>query len=92
MHRWVGALEVIYLVDVYELVPYLGLGVDALVTLQDSVVLADFAGHAVIGLDFVLARDLVFGIVVRPALVFTDWDRAPVWLEAGARLEWLFPI
>jgi hypothetical protein len=92
MHRWVGALEVVYLVDVFEIVPFIGLGVDGLVTANGPAVFGDFAGHVVVGLDVLLARDLTLGIAVRPALVFTALDTAPVWLEAGVRLQWLFPL
>jgi hypothetical protein len=92
MHRWVGALEVVYLIDVFEVVPFLGLGVDGFVTLNAGSTFGDFAAHAVVGLDVLLSRDLTLGLAVRPAVVFTALDTAPVWLEAGARLQWLFPV
>ena len=69
-----------------------GLGVDGLATLTGNVVRGDFAGHVVVGLDVLLARDLTLGFAVRPALVFTMLDTGAFWLEAGARLQWLFPI
>lgn len=92
MHRWVGAVEVVYLVDIFEVVPFVGLGVDGLVTLNEGAVFGDFAAHLVVGLDVLLARDLTLGIAVRPAVVLTALDTAPVWVEAGARIQWLFPI
>lgn len=91
MHRWAGGLEVVYLVDVFEIVPFLGLGVSGLVTLNDTAVLGDFAAGGVVGLDVLLSREVTLGAVVRPSVVLTALDTAPLWLEAGVRLQYLLP-
>ena len=91
MHRWAGGVELVYLIDVFEIVPFLGLGVSGIATLTDLTSTGDFAGNAVIGLDVVLSREATIGFVVRPSVVFTSLDSSPVWLEAGARLQYLFP-
>ncbi len=92
LHRFVGALELVYLVDVFEVVPFVGLGVGGFVTANAGVVTGDFAGHLVVGLDVLLSREATLGIAVRPALVLTTIETAPVWLEAGVRLQWLLPV
>jgi len=91
MHRWAGGVELVYLIDVFEVVPFLGLGVSGLVTLNGDALLGDFAGNAVIGLDVMLSREATLGFVVRPSVVLTSLDTSPVWLEAGARLQYLIP-
>lgn len=91
MHRWAGGVELVYLVDIFEIVPFLGLGVSGLVTLNDTVVTGDFAANGVFGIDVLLSREVTLGAVVRPSVVITTIDTAPVWLEAGARLQWLIP-
>lgn len=91
MHRWAGGVELVYLIDVFEIVPFLGLGVSGLVTLNDVVVTGDFAANAVAGFDVLLSREVTLGLAVRPSFVLTALDSAPVWLEMGARLQWLIP-
>ncbi len=91
MHRWAGGVELVYLIDIFEIVPFLGVGVSGLVTLTDDFVAADFAAGGVVGFDVLLSRDVTLGICVRPSVVLTTLDTTPVWLEAGARLQWLIP-
>ena len=91
MHRWSAGAELVYLVDIFEVVPYLGVGVAGLVTLTDTLILGDFAVGGVVGLDVLLSREVTLGFVVRPYAVVTSLDYSPLWLEAGARLQFLIP-
>jgi hypothetical protein len=91
MHRWAGGVELVYVIDIFEVVPFLGLGVSGLVTLNDVLVTGDFAANAVLGFDVLLSREATLGISVRPSVVLTALDTAPVWLEMGARVQWLIP-
>jgi len=91
MHRWAGGVELVYLVDVFEIVPYLGVGVSGIITLNDTALLGDFAVGGVVGFDVMLSREAALGVVVRPSVLLTALDTAPVWLEAGARVTWLLP-
>ena len=91
MHRWALGAELVYLIDIFEVVPFLGLGVSGLVTLTDVVVATDFAVGGVVGFDVLLSREVTLGACVRPSVVLTTLDTTPVWLEAGARLQWLIP-
>ncbi|MFO0681034.1 MAG: hypothetical protein U0234_03235 [Sandaracinus sp.] len=92
MHRWVYGAEIVYLVDIFEVVPFLGLGVAGITTFQDPTLTADFAVDGVFGLDVMLSREITLGVIVRPNVVLTALDTSPVWLEAGARLQGLFPL
>lgn len=91
MHRWAGGVEVVYLVDILEVVPFLGLGVSGLVTLNGPSVTGDFGVGGVAGLDVLLSREVTLGVAVRPTVLLTSLDIAPVWIEAGARLQYLIP-
>lgn len=91
MHRWAGGVELVYLVDIFEIVPFLGIGVSGLVTLNDAAVNGDFAANGVFGFDVLLSRDVTIGVLARPSVVLTALDTSPVWLEIGARLQWLIP-
>ncbi len=92
MHRWVYGAEIVYLVDILEVVPFLGVGVLGVTTLVDPALSADFAVDGVFGLDVLLSREITLGVVVRPNVVLTALDTSPVWLEAGVRLQGLVPF
>jgi hypothetical protein len=91
MHRIAGGAELVYLVDVFELVPFVGLGAAGIATDVSDVWSADFAVDLVAGLDVLLSRAVTLGAVLRPALVVTAIDRAPLWFEGGLRVQVLFP-
>lgn len=77
LHRVRGSLEVLYLVDILQVVPYLGLGTGILVSVLPTEVRPDFEVHAVVGFDVLLDRALVLGLAVRPVLV-------PTWIDVDA--------
>lgn len=95
LHRASLGAEIVYLVDILEVVPFLGLGIDAPISVLGGEVWADFAGHAVIGLDWLLAREYAIGLEFRPYVLFTALSRTagdPVWMTAIARFQYLFEI
>jgi hypothetical protein len=95
LHRASIGAELVYLIDILEVVPFLGLGIDAPISVLGSEVWADFAGHAVVGVDWLLAREWSIGLELRPYVLFTALSRTsgdPVWLTAVARFQYLFEI
>ncbi|MDQ3031685.1 MAG: hypothetical protein M3Y87_04650 [Myxococcota bacterium] len=95
LHRVTGGLELVYLVDILEIVPFLGLGLDVPTSILGDEVWVDFAGHAVVGVDWLPEREWSFGIELRPYVLFTALGRAsgdPVWLTVTARFQFLFEI
>lgn len=100
MHRATAAAEIVYLVDVLEVVPLLGLGLDVPLSVLmrgdgTTDVFVDVAAHAVLGVDWLASRDWALGVEVRPYLVPTAWTRAhggAAWLTAVARVQLLFEI
>jgi hypothetical protein len=95
LHRVNPGVELVYLLDILEVVPFLGLGVDAPISILGGEVWADFAGHAVVGFDWLLAREWSIGLEVRPYLLFTALARPAgdvAWLTATARVQYLFEI
>lgn len=95
LHRVHGGLELVYLLDILEVVPFLGLGLDVPTSILGDEVWVDFAGHAVFGVDWLPAREWSVGIEIRPYVLFTALTRTagdPVWLTATARFQYLFEI
>jgi hypothetical protein len=85
------------MIDVLELVPSFGAGLDAVITHwpvaagnDDAELRADFAAHAVLGLDYLLSRELSFALDVRPHLLVTALDDEPLYLTVSASLVWVF--
>lgn len=102
LHRVSGGVELVYLLDILEFVPFFGLGVDAPVSIWDrdagTETWVDFAGHAVVGLDWLVSRQWALGLEVRPYLLFTSMSDQPprpadpVWVTAVLRAQMLFEI
>ena len=91
MHRIAGGAELVYLIDVFEFVPFLGIGVAGIATDVSDVWTADLAADLVVGLDVLLTREVTLGGVLRPALVVTSINQAPLWFEGGLRVQVLLP-
>jgi hypothetical protein len=96
LHRVSLGVEIVYLIDVFVLVPFVGLGVDVPISIHDrpggASVRADFAGHLVVGLDWVLTREWTIGLEFRPYVSFTSLPNDPVWLTVLLRGQLLFEI
>ncbi|MEM1417993.1 MAG: hypothetical protein AAGH15_24055 [Myxococcota bacterium] len=88
----VGA-EVVYLLDILEWVPYFGAGVDAFVSARAGRTRGNLGLHAVVGLDYLPRRDLLFGIEARAYVLptgFGDGAFEPAYLSGGLKVGWLF--
>lgn len=88
----VGA-EVYYALDILRFVPFVGLGIDGIGTIQSGTFGADFGVHAVLGLDWLVSRDVLLGLDVRPyvlpfSLAANGID--PVYLTVAIRVALVF--
>lgn len=90
LYRGMGGGELLYMIDVLELVPSFGLGVDAMASRSAGATRGDFALHAVLGLDYLLSRTLTLGFDVRPYLLATRLKDEPLYLAISASLVWMF--
>jgi hypothetical protein len=89
LHVGVAGAELIYLVDVIELVPWFGLGADAVLRARASELRPELAVHAVLGLDYLLSRELTLTLELRPHVLLTDLDGAPVYGAAIVSTTWM---
>jgi hypothetical protein len=90
LHVGVAAAEVLYLIDVVEVVPYFGLGAGALARLRNGDGDVVPAVHAVVGFDYLLSRTVALGVDVRAHLLPTELDSAPVYLAALGTMTFMF--
>jgi hypothetical protein len=93
LHVGIVGLELSYAFDILEVVPWFGLGVDGIGTLRDGSLGVDLAIHAVIGLDWLVTRDWLVGLDVRPyvlpfSLATNGID--PVYLTVGVHVGYGF--
>jgi hypothetical protein len=94
MHVALVDAELLYLIDVLELVPYFGLGAGAAGRVGSGVgsgeVDVDPTAHAVIGLDYLMSRALTLELDARPYLLLTELERSPFYFGITAGVVWMF--
>ena len=89
-HVLIAGAELAYVVDVLEVVPYFGVGLDAFASWRATLQDVDAAAHLVVGVDYLWSRSLFVGLEIRPYLLLTrvgkDDGRTPLYVTALARI------
>ena len=89
LHGVVVGGELLYVIDVVEVVPYFGIGVSGLWRIHGDDVAAAGAAQLAVGVDYHLDRGLALELDVRPYLLVTDLDREPLFLSVLVAIIWL---
>jgi hypothetical protein len=99
LHRLRTSAEIVYLVDILQVVPFVGLGTGATVSFvleaapdQPEYVRPDFELHVTAGFDVLLDRDWTVGLVVRPIFQLTSAEADLFYLTITARLQFLIDL
>ena len=92
LHVGIVGAELIYVLDVLEVVPFFGLGADAIGTVHQGRAGADAAAHAILGVDYLLSRTWLIGLDVRPYVLFTRLSTDPVYITISARASLIFDL
>lgn len=89
-HFGLAGLEALYYIDILQVVPFFGLGVDVIPSYDENTATlsADFAAHARVSLDYLLSREVLIGADVRVYVLPTALDLDPVYLTFQARLSY----
>jgi hypothetical protein len=82
--------ELLYMIDVVEVVPYFGLGLSALGRAWGAEFRPAAGVHAVLGLDYLASRAFGLGCDLRPGILVTDLDRHPFQLSFTLNAVWFF--
>ncbi|MBZ0117054.1 MAG: hypothetical protein K8H88_08675 [Sandaracinaceae bacterium] len=90
LHVLFGGVEGLYLIDILQVVPSFGAGIDVLATYDGRLWGADFAVHLVGSLDYLVSREFVIGVDIRPYFLLTALDRDPIYLSFLLRASVLF--
>ena len=97
-HRGVLTADLVYLVDVLSVVPYLGLSVGGAITSVDANTIApqEFRGDlllgGVVGVDVLLGRAWTIGVEVRPHVMVLHLNTEPFGLAALVRVQHLIEL
>lgn len=93
LHVGIAGVEVVYLLDILEIVPFFGLGVDGVATALDGNVRGDLGLHAVVGVDWLVTRRWLVGLEVRPyvlPLSLAETGGVPGYLTVDLRVGLVF--
>lgn len=91
-HRVLGAVDLVYLLDILTVVPYFGVSAGGAVTVADRSTVGDLVLGAIVGIDFVLSRTFTLGLEVRPYVLPLHFDVESLALAGYARAQWLIEI
>lgn len=89
-HVGVLGVEALYYIDILEIVPFFGAGIDLLTTFDGSDLFIDFAAHLRVSVDYLASREVTIGIDVRPYILLSALSTDPVYLTFQVRLSFLF--
>src|SRR5262245_31219100 len=85
--------ELLYVIDILAVVPYFGLGVDGIgraASGRDPDV--ELGLHPVLGLDWLVSREIALGLALRPVFFVTALDTDPLYFKAGVTFSYLFEL
>lgn len=90
-HLGFAGVEGLYFIDILEVVPFFGVGVDVLPTFDAASGTwgADFAAHLRASLDYLVSREVAIGLDIRPYVLFTALGTDPVYITFLARLSYI---
>ncbi|MEO0323618.1 MAG: hypothetical protein AAF447_11725 [Myxococcota bacterium] len=92
-HVAMVGVEAVYLLDVLTWVPYFGGGVAGVLSARDGRRRGDLALTAVVGVDYLVRRDLLVGVEARGAVLPTGFASGafePGLLSVALKVGWLF--
>ena len=92
VHLFLVSVDLIYLVDILQLVPYGGVGIDAIGALTGSNFDTNTGIHVLVGLDYLYSRTIILGIELSPLLVVSSVDDWQVYLLANTKFNYIFDL
>ena len=97
-HRGALTADLVYLIDVLSVVPYLGLSIGGAITGIDATAIApselrgDLLLGAVVGVDVLLGREWTIGVEIRPHVMVLHMNSEPFDLAALVRVQRLIEM
>lgn len=89
VHTFVPSADLLYLIDILQWVPYLGAGLDAVVSLHGDEYQSNLGLHLAFGLDYLASRSWLLELDLRPILIVSALDEGPFYFVATLSVHWL---
>jgi hypothetical protein len=89
LHVGMAAVELLYIVDVLEFVPYFGAGTSVLASAREDSFHVYPALQAVLGVDYLMSRELTLELDLSAHALLTALDTDPLYLTATVSLVWM---
>jgi hypothetical protein len=89
LHVGLAALDLLYIIDVLEFVPYFGAGASVFAMARAGAWNAYPAVHAVLGVDYLMSRALTLELDVSAHALITALETDPLYLTATVSLVWM---
>jgi hypothetical protein len=90
LHAMLLGADLLYLVDVVEVVPYFGAGASGIARAYRDDLQLDAAAQLVIGFGYLISRELTFELEARPYLIATELDGDPFYGAVSASVVFMF--
>lgn len=91
MHVGILGAELLYMIDVTEVVPYFGIGMDGIGhALKHGTLTVDAASHVVLGIDYLASRSVALELDGRALALWTALDHDPLYITATLSVIWIF--
>ncbi len=91
-HLGLATGELLYVIDVLEVVPYFGLGAGGLLAVAEGESTADAIAGPVVGADYLLSRELALSLDLRLKVRLTALDDEPLYLVAAGGVVIFFDL
>lgn len=88
-HAAIAAAELLYVVDVLELVPYAGAGAGGVLRVREGDTHLSPAVHLVLGVDYLLSRSIALELDARAHLLLDVLPSDPVYAAVTVGVVWL---
>lgn len=95
MHVGLFGLEGLYLLDIVQVVPYFGIGIDGIATAYQDAAGLELGFHIIVGVEYLLSRRWLVGLDVRPhflPITVAEGRTDPVYISATLRVSWVFDL
>lgn len=87
-----SGIEIIYLVDILEIVPQFGIGIDGVGSIKDKRLSLDWGGHTIVGLDYLFSRKFFLSLEARPFIFFSSFRTQAGYLSITCTTNIIFDM
>jgi len=92
LHQFIGSIDLLYLIDIMEIVPYFGGGLDLIADVADKNLSLNYGIHGVFGLDYHLSWEWIISFELRPFINISALKTEPALITANLGASYIFDL